>query len=274
MVLPLVGCTGNATNDNGGNTVPPVVDDGGNEGGNEGGGNEGGGSEGGNEGGQGGQQDPVEVKQTELLDTLKTIAKNVFGEEEVEGTDYWDEQNKLYGVYECSMKEKSDSYRWENGLDQLKAGLPTSYTVKEARTEVTYNDAKAVKESYLVSGKIQVDAWAYTVSFDGPTGDWVYLDFEIKAGPNTTFVDDIVEELKTATVSFTNSNDFTGDFSSTNKDTFITFFNNKVGADVLRDVVVKLRNHPIVEHFEVDCEAFESIHNHNAFAKIEWPHKR
>ncbi|MBQ8482636.1 GTP cyclohydrolase I FolE2 [bacterium] len=36
--------------------------------------------------------------------------------------------------------------------------------------------------------------------------------------------------------------------------------------DVLRDVVVKLRNHPVVNEFEVDCEAFESIHNHSAWA--------
>lgn len=36
--------------------------------------------------------------------------------------------------------------------------------------------------------------------------------------------------------------------------------------DVLREVVVKLRNHQIVKEFEIDCEAFESIHNHSAWA--------
>lgn len=36
--------------------------------------------------------------------------------------------------------------------------------------------------------------------------------------------------------------------------------------DVLREVVVKLRNHSVVNEFEVDCEAFESIHNHSAWA--------
>lgn len=36
--------------------------------------------------------------------------------------------------------------------------------------------------------------------------------------------------------------------------------------DVLREVVVKLREHSIVSEFEVDCEAFESIHNHSAWA--------
>lgn len=36
--------------------------------------------------------------------------------------------------------------------------------------------------------------------------------------------------------------------------------------DVLREVVLKLRNHPVVKEFEVDCEAFESIHNHSAWA--------
>ena len=42
--------------------------------------------------------------------------------------------------------------------------------------------------------------------------------------------------------------------------------NPKFVEDVLRDVVVKLRNHPIIKEFEVECEAFESIHNHSAWA--------
>ena len=42
--------------------------------------------------------------------------------------------------------------------------------------------------------------------------------------------------------------------------------NPKFVEDVLRDTVVKLRNHPIVKEFEVDCEALESIHNHSAWA--------
>lgn len=42
--------------------------------------------------------------------------------------------------------------------------------------------------------------------------------------------------------------------------------NPKFVEDVLRDVVVKLRNQPEVKEFEVDCEAFESIHNHSAWA--------
>ena len=36
--------------------------------------------------------------------------------------------------------------------------------------------------------------------------------------------------------------------------------------DVLREVVVNLRNHPVVKEFEVECEALESIHNHSAWA--------
>ena len=36
--------------------------------------------------------------------------------------------------------------------------------------------------------------------------------------------------------------------------------------DVLREVVLKLRNNPVITQFEVDCEAFESIHNHSAWA--------
>ena len=42
--------------------------------------------------------------------------------------------------------------------------------------------------------------------------------------------------------------------------------NPKFVEDVLRDVVVKLRKHPVVTEFEVECEAFESIHNHSAWA--------
>lgn len=36
--------------------------------------------------------------------------------------------------------------------------------------------------------------------------------------------------------------------------------------DVLREVVLKLRNNDIVNSFEVECEALESIHNHSAWA--------
>lgn len=42
--------------------------------------------------------------------------------------------------------------------------------------------------------------------------------------------------------------------------------NPKFVEDVLRDVVVKLRKHPTIREFEVECEAFESIHNHSAWA--------
>ena len=42
--------------------------------------------------------------------------------------------------------------------------------------------------------------------------------------------------------------------------------NPKFVEDVLRDVVVKLRKHPVVKSSEVECEAFESIHNHSAWA--------
>ncbi len=44
------------------------------------------------------------------------------------------------------------------------------------------------------------------------------------------------------------------------------YSNPKFVEDVLRDVVVKLRDNTIVNEFEVECEAFESIHNHSAWA--------
>ena len=42
--------------------------------------------------------------------------------------------------------------------------------------------------------------------------------------------------------------------------------NPKFVEDVLRDTVVKLRENYTIKEFEVDCEAFESIHNHSAWA--------
>ena len=42
--------------------------------------------------------------------------------------------------------------------------------------------------------------------------------------------------------------------------------NPKFVEDILRDVVLVLRRSENLEAFEVECENFESIHNHNAFA--------
>jgi GTP cyclohydrolase I len=47
--------------------------------------------------------------------------------------------------------------------------------------------------------------------------------------------------------------------------------NPKFVEDVLRDVVLWLRGHPLVTWFEVECEADESIHLHNAFAYQQEP---
>ena len=42
--------------------------------------------------------------------------------------------------------------------------------------------------------------------------------------------------------------------------------NPKFVEDILRDVVISLRQLKNISAFEVECENFESIHNHNAFA--------
>lgn len=42
--------------------------------------------------------------------------------------------------------------------------------------------------------------------------------------------------------------------------------NPKFVEDVLRDVVLLLRNNEIIDSFEVECESLESIHNHSAWA--------
>jgi len=39
--------------------------------------------------------------------------------------------------------------------------------------------------------------------------------------------------------------------------------------DVVRDIALKLNNDPNIIWFSVECESFESIHNHNAYAYIE-----
>jgi len=44
------------------------------------------------------------------------------------------------------------------------------------------------------------------------------------------------------------------------------YHNPKFVEDILRDVVLELRQNEIVESFEVECEAHESIHNHSAWA--------
>lgn len=44
------------------------------------------------------------------------------------------------------------------------------------------------------------------------------------------------------------------------------YSNPKFVEDVLRDVVVALRSNEVITSFEVECEAFESIHNHSAWA--------
>ena len=42
--------------------------------------------------------------------------------------------------------------------------------------------------------------------------------------------------------------------------------NPKFVEDVLRDVVLTLRQNPVIDSFEVECESMESIHNHSAWA--------
>ena len=49
------------------------------------------------------------------------------------------------------------------------------------------------------------------------------------------------------------------------------YYHPKFVEDVLRDVVLWLRRHPLVTWFEVECEAEESIHPHNAFAYQQEP---
>ena len=40
--------------------------------------------------------------------------------------------------------------------------------------------------------------------------------------------------------------------------------------DLVRNVAVRARQHPQIRWFRVEAENFESIHNHNAYAVIEY----
>lgn len=50
------------------------------------------------------------------------------------------------------------------------------------------------------------------------------------------------------------------------KVTETAYENPKFVEDVLRDIVIKLEQNEIINSFEVEIEAQESIHNHNAWA--------
>lgn len=50
-----------------------------------------------------------------------------------------------------------------------------------------------------------------------------------------------------------------------------SYENPKFVEDVVRDSVLALRDLPDAEWFSVECESFESIHNHSAYACTEWP---
>ena len=47
-----------------------------------------------------------------------------------------------------------------------------------------------------------------------------------------------------------------------------SYENPKFVEDIVRDIALKLKNVASVRAFTVECESYESIHNHNAFAKL------
>ena len=47
--------------------------------------------------------------------------------------------------------------------------------------------------------------------------------------------------------------------------------NPKFVEDMVRDIAVALKNDPRIDRFSVESENFESIHNHTAYALIEYP---
>lgn len=49
--------------------------------------------------------------------------------------------------------------------------------------------------------------------------------------------------------------------------TEVAYENAKFVEDVIRDTVLAFRNHPDIVWFDVECINYESIHNHNAYAR-------
>mgnify|MGYP002407591163 FL=1 len=52
-----------------------------------------------------------------------------------------------------------------------------------------------------------------------------------------------------------------------------SYENPKFVEDVVRDSVLALQALPGAAWFSVECESFESIHNHSAYAYTEWPER-
>lgn len=50
-----------------------------------------------------------------------------------------------------------------------------------------------------------------------------------------------------------------------------SYENPKFVEDVVRDSVAALQGLPDVAWFAVECESFEAIHNHSAYAWTQWP---
>jgi GTP cyclohydrolase I len=40
--------------------------------------------------------------------------------------------------------------------------------------------------------------------------------------------------------------------------------------DIVREITVKLKKDKRIKYFKVESENFESIHNHSAYACVEW----
>lgn len=219
LLLPLCSCGGNET------PPTPIIDDGGgNEGGNEGqGGNEGGGGE--------GQQDPVEVKKSELLSVFTTITEHFLNLEVGNGNKYWNDEYKMY-TYEddLPMGEKTSSYTWEKALDEYKTALPSGYTIDQARKSTTWDDVKGIEEIYCISGKITNCAFAYTDPDDG----YVYIHYEVYAKTGNTLVDDTTHADVTTKVTITeNINKTYGFNSESESEQFVEWFNSEAKCEDL-----------------------------------------
>lgn len=51
-----------------------------------------------------------------------------------------------------------------------------------------------------------------------------------------------------------------------------SYNNPKFVEDIVRDIALKLKGNSKIQSFSVECESYESVHNHNAYAKISSNH--
>lgn len=140
--------------------------------------------------------------------------------------------------YECSFKSSLNDYNTENEEYKFTLGVKVPVTTL----------CPCSKEISECGAHNQRSVVSVNVSYDRNEHIWI---------------EDLIETIEQCASSPIYS------LLKREDEKFVTenaFENPKFVEDVLRDVVLNLRQNKIIKEFEVDCESFESIHNHSAWA--------